>query len=65
MIFVCEQTGCHFVFESKEEPERCPECGGERVRRALPEEEQQFVAYRNNLVYVRDKISQKSFSPKI
>lgn len=33
MIFVCEQMGCHFVFESVEEPERCPEweipCYGE------------------------------------
>lgn len=42
MIFVCERTGCHFVFESEEEPERCPECGGQKLHIANLEEEQQY-----------------------
>lgn len=42
MIFVCEQMGCHFVFESVEEPERCPECGGQKIHIADHEEESRY-----------------------
>lgn len=40
MVFTC--NNCHFIFNSKQQPEQCPDCGKYTVRLATEEEEKEL-----------------------
>ena len=42
MIYICEQTGCHFAFDRETAPDQCPECGGTHIHPAKPTEALRF-----------------------
>lgn len=42
MLYICEQTCCHFAFEAPALPDQCPECGGMHIHPAQEAEIQQF-----------------------
>ena len=41
-LYACETRDCRFLFESKDELERCPDCGKTNVRLANAREIQEF-----------------------
>lgn len=42
ILYACETKDCRFLFESEEEPERCPECGKKNIRLANECEIQEY-----------------------
>lgn len=43
MIYACDH--CLYLFETEEEPDRCPDCGKTNIRPATELEEQEFHRY--------------------
>ena len=41
-LYACETRICRFLFESEEEPERCPDCGKKNIRLANEREIQEY-----------------------
>ncbi len=37
-VYACDHRDCWFIFESREVPKRCPDCGKPSVRPATAEE---------------------------
>ena len=37
-LYSCETKDCRFLFESKDKPERCPDCGKQKIRLANSQE---------------------------
>ena len=41
VVYICEK--CKFLFSRAKKPEKCPDCGKERVREANKKEQAEFV----------------------
>lgn len=42
VLYACETRDCRFLFESDEEPERCPDCGKKKIRLANVKEQAEY-----------------------
>lgn len=49
IIYICQS--CHFLFESSDIPERCPDCGKPNVRTANTEEQKEYQQLRIEFGY--------------
>lgn len=46
MIYACDSPMCHYLFSADDSPERCPDCGHDKIRPATDQEQAEYEACR-------------------